>query len=151
MSISDHVSTACAFGASMATNNKWTISGEWTGAQTDCALWLNGRGVGARYGKPLYQHLHWSSLMLLRWFLQLQWCDLVVHWQLRRLVYWYSRRSHLDSKDRHRTIHRSSNRRIRRGGRMDFLDLEDRKLTRMGHASSSCSEHFPQPGHQQEL
>ncbi|GAB7357494.1 hypothetical protein MBLNU459_g0028t1 [Dothideomycetes sp. NU459] len=45
----EHVSTACGFGASMATNNKWTISGEWTGAQTDCAKWLNGRGVGARY------------------------------------------------------------------------------------------------------
>lgn len=23
--------------------------GEWTGAQTDCAKWLNGRGIGARY------------------------------------------------------------------------------------------------------
>lgn len=47
--ISAHVSSACAFGSSMATNNKWTISGEWTGAMTDCAKWLNGRGVGARY------------------------------------------------------------------------------------------------------
>lgn len=28
MSVSEHVSTACAFGASMATNNKWTIAGE---------------------------------------------------------------------------------------------------------------------------
>lgn len=46
---SGHVSSACAFGASMATDTKWTISGEWTGAMTDCALWLNGRGVGARY------------------------------------------------------------------------------------------------------
>ena len=44
-----HVSTACGFGASMATNNKWTIAGEWSGAQTDCAKWLNGRGIGARY------------------------------------------------------------------------------------------------------
>jgi len=33
----------------MATDTKWTISGEWTGAMTDCALWLNGRGVGACY------------------------------------------------------------------------------------------------------
>jgi len=49
MGIDDHVSTACAFGASMATNNKWTIAGEWTGATTDCAQWLNGRGIGARY------------------------------------------------------------------------------------------------------
>lgn len=43
-----HISTACAFGASMATNNKWTVAGEWSGAYTDCAYWLNGRGVGAR-------------------------------------------------------------------------------------------------------
>ena len=49
MDIGDHISTACGFGASMATNNKWTIAGEWTGAMTDCAQWLNGRGVGARY------------------------------------------------------------------------------------------------------
>lgn len=49
LGIDDHVSTACAFGSSMATNNKWTIAGEWSGAMTDCAQWLNGRGVGARY------------------------------------------------------------------------------------------------------
>ncbi|KAK5017056.1 hypothetical protein LTR39_001756 [Cryomyces antarcticus] len=49
MSPAQHVSTACGFGSQMASNNKWTISGEWTGAQTDCAKWLNGRGKGARY------------------------------------------------------------------------------------------------------
>lgn len=49
MSASDHVSTACGFGGQMASNNKWTIAGEWSGAATDCAKWLNGRGVGARY------------------------------------------------------------------------------------------------------
>jgi len=38
MSVSEHISTACSFGASMATNNKWTVAGEWTGAMTDCAL-----------------------------------------------------------------------------------------------------------------
>jgi aryl-phospho-beta-D-glucosidase BglC (GH1 family) len=27
----------------------WTIVGEWTPAMTDCAKYLNGRGVGARY------------------------------------------------------------------------------------------------------
>lgn len=45
----DHVRTACNFGQSMASNNKWTVAGEWSGALTDCAKWLNGRGVGARY------------------------------------------------------------------------------------------------------
>lgn len=49
MSPSAHVGSACAFGAGMATDTKWTISGEWTSAQTDCAKWLNGLGVGARY------------------------------------------------------------------------------------------------------
>ena len=49
MGIQNHISTACGFGGSMASNNKWTIAGEWTGAMTDCAQWLNGRGVGARY------------------------------------------------------------------------------------------------------
>ncbi|KAK3044287.1 hypothetical protein LTS18_001695, partial [Coniosporium uncinatum] len=49
MGIDEHVKTACGFGNQMASNNKWTIAGEWTGAQTDCAKWLNGRGVGARY------------------------------------------------------------------------------------------------------
>lgn len=27
----------------------WTIVGEWSNAPTDCAKWLNGRGVGARW------------------------------------------------------------------------------------------------------
>ncbi|KAK5110559.1 hypothetical protein LTR62_005751 [Meristemomyces frigidus] len=49
MGIQDHLSSACAFGESMTQNNKWTIAGEWSGAMTDCAQWLNGRGVGARY------------------------------------------------------------------------------------------------------
>lgn len=49
MSPSDHISSACAFGGEMRGSNKWTISGEWTGAQTDCAKWLNGLGKGARY------------------------------------------------------------------------------------------------------
>lgn len=49
MSLDDHIGFACSFGGQMASNNKWTIAGEFTGAMTDCAQWLNGRGVGARY------------------------------------------------------------------------------------------------------
>jgi glucan 1,3-beta-glucosidase len=68
MSPDEHVGTACGFGSQMASNNKWTIAGEWSGALTDCAKvnqelfffmigeyanrfsqWLNGRGIGARY------------------------------------------------------------------------------------------------------
>ena len=46
---SDHVSAACALGPQLAGTSKWIVVGEWTGAQTDCAKWLNGLGVGARY------------------------------------------------------------------------------------------------------
>jgi len=49
LGVQDHVGSACGFGGQMTTNNKWTIAGEWSGAMTDCAQWLNGRGVGARY------------------------------------------------------------------------------------------------------
>lgn len=49
MSPSAHVSAACALGPKVAGTDKWTIVGEWTGAQTDCAQWLNGKGKGARY------------------------------------------------------------------------------------------------------
>jgi len=49
LSPQDHVSNACAFGNQLAGSNKWAIAGEFTGAMTDCAKWLNGRGVGARY------------------------------------------------------------------------------------------------------
>jgi hypothetical protein len=44
--IGTHISSACGFGGAMSTNNKWTISGEWTGAMTDCAKWYVDR---ARY------------------------------------------------------------------------------------------------------
>lgn len=49
MSPQQHVQTACGQAASLRNSDKWTIVGEWTGAQTDCALWLNGLGVGSRY------------------------------------------------------------------------------------------------------
>ncbi|KAI0264501.1 glycoside hydrolase [Gloeopeniophorella convolvens] len=35
--------------AGFAPGNMWTITGEWSTATTDCAQWLNGRGVGARW------------------------------------------------------------------------------------------------------
>jgi len=44
-----HVQTACGAAANVANTDKWTIVGEWSGAQTDCAKWLNGLGKGARY------------------------------------------------------------------------------------------------------
>jgi glucan 1,3-beta-glucosidase len=49
----DHVQNACANGPKVAGTDKWLIVGEWTGAQTDCAKWLNGLGKGARYDGTL--------------------------------------------------------------------------------------------------
>ena len=34
-------------------SNLYTVSGEWSNAITDCAKWLNGRGVGARWDGSL--------------------------------------------------------------------------------------------------
>jgi glucan 1,3-beta-glucosidase len=45
----EHVQVACSQAGSLAATDKWTIVGEFTGAQTDCAKWLNGFGVGSRY------------------------------------------------------------------------------------------------------
>ena len=49
MSVQDHISTACQFGDQMTSSGHSTIAGEYCGAMTDCAKWLNGRNVGARY------------------------------------------------------------------------------------------------------
>ncbi|KAK8085804.1 glycoside hydrolase family 5 protein [Apiospora hydei] len=49
MDVGAHISSACGFGGQMASSNKKTINGEWCGAMTDCAYWLNGRGIGARW------------------------------------------------------------------------------------------------------
>ncbi|OXV11007.1 hypothetical protein Egran_01235 [Elaphomyces granulatus] len=50
ISTDQHIQAACSFGSNeVAKTDKWTIVGEWTGALTDCAKYLNGRGVGARY------------------------------------------------------------------------------------------------------
>ncbi|KJX98941.1 glucan 1,3-beta-glucosidase A like protein [Zymoseptoria brevis] len=46
---SEHLDSACAFGGQMASTDKVTIAGEWSGAMTDCAKYLNGRNIGARY------------------------------------------------------------------------------------------------------
>ncbi|CAL5867609.1 uncharacterized protein PFLUO_LOCUS1828 [Penicillium psychrofluorescens] len=50
MDTNTHVGTACKFASDhVLTTDKWTIVGEWTGAMTDCAKYLNGKGIGARY------------------------------------------------------------------------------------------------------
>ena len=44
-----HIDAACAYASQLSSFDLWTIVGEWTPAATDCAKYLNGRGVGARY------------------------------------------------------------------------------------------------------
>ncbi len=51
-----HIQSACGNAAALSNfnnNQLLTIVGEWTPAMTDCAKYLNGRGVGARYDKWL--------------------------------------------------------------------------------------------------
>ncbi|KAJ3564548.1 hypothetical protein NP233_g8228 [Leucocoprinus birnbaumii] len=49
MSNAQHIQQACSQASSLAGAPLWTIVGEWSPAKTDCAEYLNGRGVGARY------------------------------------------------------------------------------------------------------
>ncbi|KAF9003932.1 glycoside hydrolase family 5 protein [Cyathus striatus] len=47
-----HIDFACGYVSSLSSfssSNIWTVVGEWSNAVTDCAQWLNGRGVGARW------------------------------------------------------------------------------------------------------
>ncbi|GLB35841.1 putative glycosyl hydrolase 5 (cellulase A) family protein [Lyophyllum shimeji] len=49
MSDQQHIQTACSKASSLSSFSLWVVVGEWTPAATDCAKYLNGRGVGARY------------------------------------------------------------------------------------------------------
>ncbi|KAI5795330.1 glucan 1,3-beta-glucosidase [Peziza echinospora] len=49
MSEEQHIGQACAAGGDIRGVDKWTVVGEWSGAFTDCAKWLNGYGTGSRY------------------------------------------------------------------------------------------------------
>ncbi len=52
MKTDDSVQASCQMIPSLqsyADSNLFTIIGEWSTAATDCAMWLNGRGVGSRW------------------------------------------------------------------------------------------------------
>ncbi|KAH9945165.1 glycoside hydrolase [Epithele typhae] len=52
MTQDEHINYSCSVLDTLKTyaqSNLYTISGEWSNAITDCAKWLNGRGVGARW------------------------------------------------------------------------------------------------------
>jgi glucan 1,3-beta-glucosidase len=55
---SQHIQNACDNAGHLIdfnTHQLWTIVGEWTPAMTDCAKYLNGRGIGARYDGTIRQ------------------------------------------------------------------------------------------------
>jgi len=49
LSPAQHSQKVCELADSYGGADKWTFVGEWTGAMTDCAKYLNGFGRGARY------------------------------------------------------------------------------------------------------
>lgn len=50
MDIDSHINAVCQFGHQhLEASDKPVIVGEWTGALTDCAKYLNGKGKGVRY------------------------------------------------------------------------------------------------------
>lgn len=49
MSDDEHIQSACGQKSTLSGFDLWLIVGEWTPAMTDCATYLNGRGVGSRY------------------------------------------------------------------------------------------------------
>lgn len=48
-SIEQHVDVACQWGVNASREYHWNVCGEWSAALTDCALWVNGVGHGARW------------------------------------------------------------------------------------------------------
>ncbi|KAG5634617.1 hypothetical protein H0H81_001373, partial [Sphagnurus paluster] len=45
----EHIQVACSKANTLSASSLWVIVGEWTPGATDCAKYLNGRGVGSRY------------------------------------------------------------------------------------------------------
>lgn len=45
----DRLGVTCSWGTGAANEYHWTVAGEFSAALTDCAKWLNGVGIGARY------------------------------------------------------------------------------------------------------
>jgi glucan 1,3-beta-glucosidase len=49
LNTAQHCQQVCSSTNAFIGTDKWEVVGEWSGAMTDCAVNLNGRGVGARY------------------------------------------------------------------------------------------------------
>lgn len=55
-SIDEHISVACDWGKGAIGEGHWNVAGEWSAALTDCAKWLNGVGIGARYDGSFFKN-----------------------------------------------------------------------------------------------
>jgi glucan 1,3-beta-glucosidase len=49
MNYEQHISGACSHASDLTSSTLLAVVGEWTPAASDCAKYLNGRGVGSRY------------------------------------------------------------------------------------------------------
>ena len=49
MNFDQHIQTACNMASDLTSSQLWLAAGEWSPASTDCAKYLNGRGIGSRY------------------------------------------------------------------------------------------------------
>ena len=45
----ERLGVTCSWGEGTLSESHWTVAGEFSAALTDCAKWLNGVGIGARY------------------------------------------------------------------------------------------------------
>jgi glucan 1,3-beta-glucosidase len=52
-SYQEHIAAACAKGSDLTSSTLLAVIGEWSPAANDCARYLNGRGVDARYDRNL--------------------------------------------------------------------------------------------------
>ena len=132
MSPDDHVSTACGFGSQMASNNKWTIAGEWSGALTDCAK----VSKGPLFLTPALRHTNHITVAQRPWHrrkirrhLQQGRPRILIHRLMRRQVHWLRPGPQRRRPLQHQALHRSTVCRFREGRRLDLLDMEDRERT----------------------
>ena len=137
MSPSEHVSTACGQAQALSSTDKWTIVGEWTGAQTDCAQWLNGKGNGARYDGT-YENTNVVGSCDGKYQGTVEDLSADDKQNLRSLI-----EAQLDAYAAHTVSRRSQTRvSLLTGVGLDLLDVESGKCSRMEHAGPNSWRHL---------
>ncbi|KAL7267550.1 hypothetical protein RUND412_009860 [Rhizina undulata] len=49
LTLAQHIGSVCSYGRQIQGADKWTVTGEWSAARTDCTKYLNGVGRGTRW------------------------------------------------------------------------------------------------------